>query len=104
MKFRTVSNRIEFDGCVVMGQPEPRVPPPGGPRPRFRADCGEREGELVMPVVMAGADAPMHAATLAPRVVRSACWGALRFQNRSTGGASGPVLEIAANQILERAG
>jgi primosomal replication protein N len=60
---RTVSNKIELEGRVIT-QPELRITPAGNPLLRFRVDCGERTGELVMPVVMAGGEARMLAEKL----------------------------------------
>jgi single-stranded DNA-binding protein len=93
-----VSNQIELDGRIV-GQPELRITPSGHPLLRFRIDCGEREGELVMPVVMVGGEARSHADRLV-HGQRVRLTGALRPQGgRPASGAANPALEIAADEI-----
>ena len=96
--YRTVSNQIELNGRIV-SQPELRVTPSGHPLLRFRIDCGEREGELVMLVVMAGGEARNQADQLA----RGQCirlTGALRPRGgRLASGTDSPALEIAADVI-----
>lgn len=92
-----MSNRIELDGRVIT-QPELRITPAGNPILRLRVDCGERIGELVMPVVMAGGEARLLVEQLK---VGSAIHltGSLRVQSgRSVRGAN-IAIEIAAHTI-----
>jgi primosomal replication protein N len=96
-----VSNRIELEGRVIAA-PELRVTPAGTPLLRLRVDCGERPGELVVPVIIAGDDARTLAEQLRAGSVISLT-GALRVQGvgaaRSTGVA---VLEVAGHQVRLR--
>jgi primosomal replication protein N len=96
-----VSNKIELEGRVIAA-PELRVTPAGTPLLRLRVDCGERRGDLVMPVIIAGDDARALAEQLrAGSIIRLT--GALRVQG---GGAARStevsVLEVAAHQIRLR--
>ena len=92
-----MSNKIELEGRVIT-QPELRITPAGNPLLRLRVDCGERPGELVMPVVMAGGEARMLAEQLKPGSTIHLT-GVLRLQSgRSVGGANGAI-EIAAHKI-----
>jgi len=81
-----------------MTQPELRITPAGNPLLRLRVDCGERTGELVMPVVMAGGEARILAEQLK---VGSAIHltGALRLQSGRSVGAVHTAIEIAVHQI-----
>jgi len=92
-----VSNKVELEGLVIT-QPVLRITPSGNPLLRLRVDCGERTGELVVPVVMAGDDARVLAAQLK---VGSAIHltGALRLQTGRPVGGAGSGIEIAAHTI-----
>jgi primosomal replication protein N len=91
-------NRIELQGRVI-AQPELRVTPAGNPLLRLRVDCGERPGELVMPVIVAGGEARVLAERLkVGSMVRLT--GGLHVQSgRPSRSAGGPVLEITAHEI-----
>jgi len=93
-----VSNRIELEGRVVE-QPELRVTPAGNPILRIRVDCGERPGDLVMPVIVAGDDARVLAGLLGVgSPIRLT--GRLRLQGgRSARAVGGVALEIVASGI-----
>jgi primosomal replication protein N len=94
---RTVSNKIELEGRVIT-QPELRITPAGNPLLRFRVDCGERTGELVMPVVMAGGEARMLAEKLkAGSAIHLT--GGLRHQGGGSMGGANAAIEIAAHKI-----
>lgn len=93
-----MSNRIELEGRVVAA-PELRVTPAGTPLLRLRVDCGERLGELLMPVIIAGNDARSLAVQLRAGSIIGLT-GALRVQGGGTARSTGvPVLEITAHEI-----
>ena len=95
---RKVANRIELCGRLA-NPPSLRVTPAGTAVLNLVVDCGEKTGELRMPVVMAGESAR----TLAPRLsqglmVRAS--GSLRpIHSRSRAGAASPGVEVIADEI-----
>jgi primosomal replication protein N len=93
-----VSNRIELEGRVLAA-PEFRVTPAGTPLLRLRVDCGERPGELVMPVIIAGDDARSLAEELrVGSTIRLT--GALRVLGGGSARISAvSMLEVAAQHV-----
>lgn len=98
-----MSNRIELEGRIIAA-PELRVTPAGTPLLRLRIDCGERRGELVIPVVMAGDEARTLAEQMkVGSIIRLT--GTLRVQGGVSTRSGGSALEIAAHEIrLARSG
>jgi single-stranded DNA-binding protein len=93
-----VSNQIELDGRIVT-QPELRTTPSGNLLLRFNVDCGEREGELVMLIVMAGGEARDQGGRLA-RGQRIRLTGTLRPRGgRPATSTANSVLQIVAHEI-----
>jgi primosomal replication protein N len=94
---RTVANRIELCGRLA-NPPSLRMTPAGTAVLSLVVDCGDKAGELRMPVVMAGEPARELASRLSQGVAVRAR-GSLR-PTRARAGAASPGVEVIADEIM----
>jgi primosomal replication protein N len=79
--------------------PSLRVTPAGTAVLSLVVDCGEKAGELLMPVVMAGAPARALAARLSQGLAVRACGSLRPLHARNRAGAVRPGVEVIADEI-----
>ena len=92
-------NRIEVWG-EILDPPDFRITPAGTAILRVRIDCGERAGELVLPIVMMGADAESARESIR-KGARAHAQGSLKALKRRLGSG---MIEISYEVIAESIG
>jgi primosomal replication protein N len=93
-----VANRIELCGRLA-NPPSLRVTPAGTAVLSLVVDCGEKAGELQMPVVMTGEPARALAARLRQGLAVCACGSLRPTHARDRMGAARFGLEVLADEI-----
>jgi primosomal replication protein N len=93
-----VANRIELCGRLA-NPPSLRVTPAGTAVLSLVVDCGERAGELRMPVMMAGERVRELASRLSQGLAVRACGSLRPILARNRAGAASLGVEVIADEI-----